>query len=166
MSPKRRGAIMRVTCPACGARYAVDDDAIPPAGRMVQCSACSAEWRATPRSPAAASAASGATARAVAAASGKPAAEGAQVPATLPRQPQPDAMIASLQDAPRRRGGFVAGFAVVALLAFAAVTLYAKQAAIATTAPALAEPLGAYVAAVDRGRLLLAETAARLRRGD
>lgn len=77
-------------------------------------------------------------------------------------------MAASLEadTAPPRRGGFRTGFVVVALLAFAGVTLYAKQSAIATAAPALAEPLNAFVSVVDRGRALLAETVARLRQDD
>ncbi|MCC7320812.1 MAG: zinc-ribbon domain-containing protein [Rubellimicrobium sp.] len=35
---------MRITCPNCGAQYEVAADAIPPAGRDVQCSACSHVW--------------------------------------------------------------------------------------------------------------------------
>jgi predicted Zn finger-like uncharacterized protein len=35
---------MRLTCPNCGAQYEVQDAMIPPAGRDVQCSACSATW--------------------------------------------------------------------------------------------------------------------------
>jgi len=195
---------MRVTCPACGARYAVDDDAIPAGGRMVQCSACQAEWRAQ-RQPAPGALAAPAIAQAESAQAESAQAESAQAesaqaesaqaesaqaesaqaagpqaagpqaagarpvaaPADPPVRPQPAAMIASLENhaAPARRGGFFAGFIVVALLTLAAVTLYAKHAAIATAAPAAAEPLGAYVAAVDQGRAWLAETVARLRDG-
>jgi predicted Zn finger-like uncharacterized protein len=36
---------MQVTCPSCGARYAVDPMAIGPAGRTVQCVRCSHRWR-------------------------------------------------------------------------------------------------------------------------
>src|SRR5260221_12420738 len=36
---------MQVTCPNCGARYAVDPMAIGPAGRTVQCARCSHRWR-------------------------------------------------------------------------------------------------------------------------
>ena len=36
---------MQVTCPNCGARYAVDPIAIGPAGRTVQCVRCSHRWR-------------------------------------------------------------------------------------------------------------------------
>ena len=39
---------MHVTCPNCGARYAVDPLAIGPAGRTVQCARCSHRWRAAP----------------------------------------------------------------------------------------------------------------------
>jgi len=160
---------MRVTCPACGARYAVDDDAIPAGGRMVQCSACQAEWRAQ-RQPAPGALAAPAIAQAESAQAAGGQAAGARpvaAPADPPVRPQPAAMIASLENdaTPARRGGFFTGFIVVALLALAAVTLYAKHAAIATAAPAAAEPLGAYVAAVDQGRAWLAEAVARLRDG-
>jgi len=161
--------MMRVTCPACGARYAVDDDAIPAGGRMVQCSACQAEWRAQ-RQPAPGALAAPAIAQAESAQAAGGQAAGARpvaAPADPPVRPQPAAMIASLENdaTPARRGGFFTGFIVVALLTLAAVTLYAKHAAIATAAPAAAEPLGAYVAAVDQGRAWLAEAVARLRDG-
>ena len=35
---------MQVTCPNCGARYAVDPLAIGPSGRTVQCARCSHRW--------------------------------------------------------------------------------------------------------------------------
>ncbi|MBP1806590.1 zinc-ribbon domain-containing protein [Rubellimicrobium aerolatum] len=35
---------MRLTCPSCGARYDVPAEAIPQAGRDVQCSACGRTW--------------------------------------------------------------------------------------------------------------------------
>ena len=35
---------MRLICPNCGAQYEVPPEAIPPAGRDVQCSACSTTW--------------------------------------------------------------------------------------------------------------------------
>lgn len=35
---------MRLTCPNCDAQYEVPDEAIPPAGRDVQCSNCSNTW--------------------------------------------------------------------------------------------------------------------------
>lgn len=38
---------MRITCPGCGAQYEVADDAIPPGGRDVQCSACGNVWLVT-----------------------------------------------------------------------------------------------------------------------
>lgn len=37
---------MRLVCPRCGAQYEIDDAAIPPAGRDVECSACDHVWRA------------------------------------------------------------------------------------------------------------------------
>jgi predicted Zn finger-like uncharacterized protein len=40
--------IMQVTCPSCGARYAVDPTAIGPAGRTVQCVRCNHRWREKP----------------------------------------------------------------------------------------------------------------------
>jgi predicted Zn finger-like uncharacterized protein len=36
---------MQVTCPNCGARYAVDPLAIGPSGRTVQCMRCNHRWR-------------------------------------------------------------------------------------------------------------------------
>ena len=39
---------MQVTCPNCGARYAVDPQAIGPTGRTVQCARCSHRWREQP----------------------------------------------------------------------------------------------------------------------
>jgi predicted Zn finger-like uncharacterized protein len=44
---------MQVTCPSCGARYAVDPMAIGPSGRTVQCVRCSHRWRERPIAPAA-----------------------------------------------------------------------------------------------------------------
>ena len=35
---------MRLICPNCGAQYEVPSEAIPPAGRDVQCSACGRTW--------------------------------------------------------------------------------------------------------------------------
>ncbi|MBQ2261211.1 MAG: zinc-ribbon domain-containing protein [Loktanella sp.] len=35
---------MRLICPNCGAQYDVPDDAVPPAGREVQCSSCGHTW--------------------------------------------------------------------------------------------------------------------------
>lgn len=35
---------MQVTCPNCGARYAVDPLAIGPTGRIVQCARCAHRW--------------------------------------------------------------------------------------------------------------------------
>jgi len=42
---------MQVTCPNCGARYAVDPLAIGPTGRTVQCARCSHQWRERPAPP-------------------------------------------------------------------------------------------------------------------
>ena len=39
---------MIVTCTACNKKFVVPDNAIPPAGRVVQCSSCSNEWRQFP----------------------------------------------------------------------------------------------------------------------
>ena len=47
---------MQVTCPSCGARYAVDPTAIGPAGRTVQCVRCSHRWRERAIAPAVATA--------------------------------------------------------------------------------------------------------------
>ena len=42
---------MRLICPNCGAQYEVPPEAIPPAGRDVQCSACSHTWFVHPSAP-------------------------------------------------------------------------------------------------------------------
>jgi len=36
---------MRLICPNCAAQYEVADDAVPPEGRDVECSACGTGWR-------------------------------------------------------------------------------------------------------------------------
>jgi predicted Zn finger-like uncharacterized protein len=46
---------MQVTCPQCGARYAVDPSAIGPSGRTVQCVRCSHRWFETVKAAPAAS---------------------------------------------------------------------------------------------------------------
>jgi predicted Zn finger-like uncharacterized protein len=43
---------MQVTCPNCGARYAVDPLAIGSTGRTVQCARCSYRWYQPPAPPA------------------------------------------------------------------------------------------------------------------
>ena len=43
---------MQVTCPNCGARYAVDPLAIGSTGRTVQCARCSHRWHQPPAPPA------------------------------------------------------------------------------------------------------------------
>ena len=40
---------MRLTCPKCDAQYEIPDDAIPTAGREVQCSNCTHAWLQTPK---------------------------------------------------------------------------------------------------------------------
>ncbi len=42
---------MQVTCPNCGARYAVDPLAIGPNGRTVQCVRCNHRWHERPAAP-------------------------------------------------------------------------------------------------------------------
>lgn len=44
---------MQVTCPNCGARYAVDPLQIGPTGRTVQCARCSHRWHQRAAPPAA-----------------------------------------------------------------------------------------------------------------
>lgn len=44
---------MQVTCPNCGARYAVDPLQIGPTGRTVQCARCSHRWHQRAEIPAA-----------------------------------------------------------------------------------------------------------------
>jgi predicted Zn finger-like uncharacterized protein len=169
---------MQLTCPACGARYAVEEGAIPAGGRMVRCSNCHAEWRAgaLPRVPAARSAdarqglASAGPARqaeppaAMPSASDRPPARAAL--AAQPSPPPPvrsEALAASLEEPRSARGGFMAGFAVVSLLALGAVAVYARHADVAAAVPRLAEPLEHYVALVDRARAELAQAVDRLR---
>ncbi|MEO0358252.1 MAG: zinc-ribbon domain-containing protein, partial [Pseudomonadota bacterium] len=41
---------VRLTCPNCEAQYEVPDDAVPAAGREVQCSNCGHTWFAQPKS--------------------------------------------------------------------------------------------------------------------
>jgi predicted Zn finger-like uncharacterized protein len=42
---------MILTCPDCATRYVVDDERVPPQGRVVRCAACGARWTATPEEP-------------------------------------------------------------------------------------------------------------------
>lgn len=43
---------MIAQCPACGKRYRLPDDAVPPEGRSVRCAACGHGWTALPEPPA------------------------------------------------------------------------------------------------------------------
>jgi predicted Zn finger-like uncharacterized protein len=43
---------MIATCPACGKRYRLPDDAVPSEGRSVRCAACGHGWTALPEPPA------------------------------------------------------------------------------------------------------------------
>ncbi len=172
---------MQLTCPACGARYALDEDAIPAEGRMVRCSNCRAEWRAGGRAarmapparevvppPFPARQPAPAMQRAPErAAPRSPASPSPASPSPAPPPPAPvrsEALAASLEE-PRGggRGGFMAGFAVISLLALLAVAVYARHADVATAVPQLAEPLERYVALVDRARDALADAVAELR---
>ncbi len=42
---------MRIICPGCGAEYAIPDNAVPVAGREVQCAACTHAWYQLPAFP-------------------------------------------------------------------------------------------------------------------
>jgi predicted Zn finger-like uncharacterized protein len=168
---------MLITCPACGARYEVDAALIPAGGRTVRCSACRAEWTWRPdpvletaREAEVRSAGGLVIAAAPApapapfeSASRRPAATMAADAAAPPRAAA--SMVASLDeddDAEGRKGGagaFMAGFAVVALFALAAVVVYAQRAEIAAVLPALAPWVEAYAAFVDRLRAALADAA-------
>jgi hypothetical protein len=64
-------------------------------------------------------------------------------------------------EAAERRRGFGAGFFVVLLIAAAAFATYVLAPRLAEAVPQLADPLQAYVAAVDAGRLWLDETLQR-----
>lgn len=151
---------MRLTCPACGAQYAPPEGAIPPHGRTVRCSACLAEWRvriAAPdperRPPVA-------------------------MPQTAPRISEPEParptpawteppraaagpLAASLDPPPERRGGFMAGFAVVSAVALAGVALYANAQAVALALPQAAGAMDQFVATVDAARAALADALRR-----
>jgi predicted Zn finger-like uncharacterized protein len=175
---------MRLICPACKSVYEAPDSAITASGRMVRCSTCGAEWVArapapprgapapllrrpqpetrdgpsevgAPPAPAAAENAPGETRRATAAS---------------PAEGRADALIRSLETEPAPQaatgGPFMAGFAAVALLALAAVAIYARQDDLARAIPAIAGPLGDYAALVDRAREALADGVAGLRSGD
>jgi predicted Zn finger-like uncharacterized protein len=142
---------MLLTCPACGAQYAPPEGAIPDQGRIVRCSACRAEWRASPE-------------RAAAAGAGPAPASPPQPQAATPApamaraaSPGPANMAASLEAEPiePQRGGFLAGFLTVAVIAGAVLALYFNQQAVAQAVPALAEPLAALAAAIDSLRALL-----------
>lgn len=78
---------MQVTCPNCGARYAVDPLAIGPVGRIVQCARCAHRWLQT------VAAATAAAREAVEAATNAP--PTAPQPATAPGAPAPGPASAS-----------------------------------------------------------------------
>jgi predicted Zn finger-like uncharacterized protein len=147
---------MLLTCPACGAQYAPPEGSIPDKGRIVRCSACRAEWRAFPEK-AAGSAADAAPPPATMAPP-PPAPAVAQAPT-----PGPANMAASLEAEPvePRRGGFLAGFLTVAIIAGAVLALYFNHQAVAQAVPALAEPLAALAAAIDGLRAQLTGLAGR-----
>ena len=98
---------------------------------------------------------------------GEPAPEpDAEPPAAPVREADPARALArSLDGEPqsRRNGGFVTGFAVVAVLALLATGTYIKQAEIAAAVPQLAGPIETYVAKVDQGRLMLERLIDRIR---
>jgi predicted Zn finger-like uncharacterized protein len=51
-APPRYKLEVIVTCPECGARYRLADDAIPPEGRAMRCAGCSHRWyQAAPDAP-------------------------------------------------------------------------------------------------------------------
>lgn len=159
---------MRITCPACGARYAIADGEIPAAGRSVQCSACDAVWLARPepasRPTAAAEPAAPAQRSAPPSVGADPTRANATRAAdtTAPLDATPTSMVASMEEtAPEGRpgfGAFATGFAAAAIAAAVAVAVYTQRDVIVEAAPALAQPLAAYAAAVDAGRAKLVET--------
>lgn len=150
---------MVLVCPACGARYAPPENAIPAAGRLVRCSACRAEWRASPADDAR----DAPEPRVSAALIPTPAPAAERTPAAAAG---PSAMAASLESPPPYepggRGGFMAGFTVVALLALGAVAVYVKHEAVVDAVPALAGVIDGFVATVDDMRQRLADLVAGL----
>lgn len=116
---------MIATCPACGKRYRLADDAVPAAGRSVRCAACGHGWTAYPygEPPAAATVE---TAEPPPAAAVPPAATAPlAAPVAAPAVATADLRYADMRDVmlpPRRRHlGWIA--AVVALLAVAALAV-------------------------------------------
>jgi predicted Zn finger-like uncharacterized protein len=93
-------------------------------------------------------------------------ASGAPVAASRPPQGTARALASSIEDdEPARSGsGFLAGFASVSVIALLGVTVYLKHEALGQAVPALAEPLSAYVAAIDSGRGELARLLESLQR--
>lgn len=107
---------MIATCPACGKRYRLADEAVPAAGRNVRCAACGHGWAVVPAGPA------------TAAANGDAAPPHAPEPVLAPTATPPAALAPARprsppvrREPPRRRLGWIA--AVVALLAVAALAV-------------------------------------------
>lgn len=73
----------RLICPGCAAEYRLPPDAIPPAGREVECSACGHMWQARPPQPAPLDLGH------FAASSGAAAATPSSAPPRAPDQPRP-----------------------------------------------------------------------------
>jgi predicted Zn finger-like uncharacterized protein len=182
---------MRLGCPKCGARYEVPSAEIPAAGREVQCSACDHRWlhAAAPSEPAAAPDTASrprptdpnvlqilreeaqreiaAREREAADRTG-PAASGAGSEPVTPRrallpqieEPHPGTRVVIAPEEPAR-GGFLIGFVIALVLAALAAAAYLWSAELAEAVPALAEPLAAYVEAIDNLRRMLADAVDR-----
>lgn len=153
---------MRLTCPACGVAYEAPEGAIGESGRWVRCSACRAEWLFRPD----ASPPSRPHPPAEPPPAPKADPEGRLAPSSARSDPGA-ALASSIETAEGETASsgarFMAGLAVAAALVLVAVLGYVRHDQIATAAPQLSEPLGAYVDWVDRVRAALLEAT---RRGD
>ncbi|WP_209424249.1 zinc-ribbon domain-containing protein [Pararhodobacter sp. SW119] len=180
---------MRLGCPKCGARYEVPSAEIPDTGREVQCSACDHRWihaappavtatapdtapRPRPTDPNVLKILREEAQREIAArereAEDRTGAAASRTEPVAPRrallpeieEPQPDARVVIAPEEPER-SGFLIGFVIALVLAALAAAAYLWSAELAEAVPALAEPLAAYVEAVDSLRRALADAVNR-----
>lgn len=166
---------MLIVCPACDARYAVDDAQIGAGGRAVQCSACLAEWTVWSREPseprdagrdaADAAPAASATSAPVSPARADAARGDARATALAAEAAPRDRILAATLEEPRptRGGGFLAGFLLAVTAALCAALVYLRADDIAAAVPSLQPQIEAYAAWVDDLRATLAAALAAAR---